>query len=211
MHKPDNQADVARTANGVQAAVLRFRQSGVSHVITLDASGTMTIAYSAVARNQRYFPRLAINSTNAVQALYDSKVLAAEQLNGAVGLGWFPSIDLPAADGARYLGRATQDCLEIIRRRTGQTFDSTNAASLALVACDQLFLTARAIERAGPVLNRDTARAGLESLGGGFAPALLPASFFSSSRHDGLQLGYDMAWDGGCGRVRYRDGGHPIP
>jgi ABC-type branched-subunit amino acid transport system substrate-binding protein len=211
VHKPENQADVARTATGVQNAVLRFRQSDVTHVVLLDASGTMTITFAGVARNQRYFPRLGMNSATAVQALYTSGVLDDQQVAGAVGLGWFPSIDLPEGEGDRYLGPATEQCLEVIQRRTGQTFSSTNASSLALVACDQYFLTAEAIKRAGATINRDTVRAALEGLGGGYAPALLAESFFGPGRHDGLQRGYDMAWDAGCRCVRYRDGGHPIP
>ncbi len=63
----------------------------------------------------------------------------------------------------------------------------------------------------GPVINRQTARTALEQLGGAFTPALIPASFFSPTRHDGLQRGFDMAWDSACRCVKYRDGGHPIP
>lgn len=211
VYKPENQADVARTATGVQNAVLRFRQSGVTHVLLLDASGTMTITFAGVARNQRYFPRLGMNSATAVQALYTSGVLDDQQVAGAVGLGWFPSIDLPDGEGERFLGHATKQCLDVVTRRTGQSFSSTNAKSLALVACDQYFLTAEAMKRAGPTLTSGTVRAALERLGGGYAPALIAESFFGPGRHDGLQRGYDMAWDAGCRCVQYRDAGHPIP
>lgn len=211
VYKPVIQTEMARTAGEVQNAIVRFRQSGVTHVILLDASGTLTIAYAAGARNQRYLPRLGVNSASGMQALYDSKVLDAQQLNGAVGLGWFPSIDLPAGQGDRYLSGAAKQCRDIIQRRTGQTFTSTNAASLALVACDQIFLVATAINRTGGTVTRNTTRAALEALGGGFTPALIPAALFSPSRHDGLQRGFDMAWDSQCGCTQYRDAGHDIP
>lgn len=211
VHKPENQSDVARTAAATQNAVLRFNQSGVTHVVLLDVSGLMGITYAAAARNQRYYPRLGINSASGAQALYDSGVFDAQMLSGAAGLGWFPSIDLPAGQGDAYLGPATKSCLEMNRKRTGQTFSSTNAASLALAACDQYFLIAEAMKRAGATLNRGTVRAALEQLGGAYSPALIPASFFSPTQHDGLRRGWDMAWDDGCRCAKYRDAGHDIP
>ena len=211
VHKPENQSDVARTAAATQNAVLRFNQSGVTHVVLLDVSGLMGITYAAAARNQRYYPRLGINSATGAQALYDSGVFDAQQLAGAGGLGWFPSVDLPAGQGDKYLGPATKACLDMNRKRTGQTFSSTNAASLALAACDQYFLIAEAMKRAGGTLTRGSVRAALEGLGGGYSPALIPASFFSPTQHDGLKRGWDMTWDAGCRCARYEDAGRDIP
>jgi hypothetical protein len=83
-------------------------------------------------------------------------------------VGWKPGLDLPFGQGDRYLTSATKECLEIIRKRSGQTFDNTNAASVALAVCDGVFGVAEAFKRAGPVRNVSTAVRGFESLGGSF-------------------------------------------
>jgi len=204
-------AEVGRFGAEVSSAVLRFKGAGVTHLILLDTDGIITLTYTKNAQNQGYFPRLGINTATAAQALYDGDLVEAKPFNGAVGVGWKPLLDLPSGQGERFLTSATPECLEIIRKRTGQTFTQTNAATVALGVCDTMFGLAEAYNRAGPVLNISTAVRGLESIGDSFRAASVPKVFLGPGRHDGLEMGFDMFWDTACTCIKYGDEGHPIP
>jgi hypothetical protein len=207
---PTDNSQIAPAVAQIQAAVLKFRQDRVSHVIVLDANGSMMLQLLQNARGQRYFPRFGINTATGVEALSTTGAVSTKQFNGAVGLGWAPTLDLPTGQADRYLGPSTKACIKMVERRTGQRFTSTNAASIALSHCDGLYLLRAVLNSAGPVLNQQTGRAALEALGSRFQPAEIAATFFSPTRHDGLERGYDMVWNNGCSCVRYV-GQHNIP
>lgn len=198
------------TAADVQNATLRLRNAGVTHVIVLDVSAFMTLAFLNSNRNQRYFPRLGVNSGSGIQALYVTGAVDVTALNGAVGVGWLPTLDLPSGKGDPYLTSATKECLANNKKRTGQTFTSTNAATFALSACDSINAVAAAISKAGKTLNFDTGRIAMESLGSSLRTAVVPKVLFGPNRHDGLETGFDLFWDSACACVKYRDNGHRI-
>lgn len=198
------------TAADVQNATLRLRDAGVTHVILQDATAFMSLTFLNSTRNQRYYPRLGITSGTGVQALFTAGVVDAQALNGAMGLGWLPTLDLPAGKGDAFLTSATKECLDNNKKRTGQTFTSTNAAIIALAACDSLNMVAAAINKAGATINFDTGRRAVESLEGSLRTAVVPKVFFGPNRHDGLETGFDLFWDSGCKCAKYRDKGHRI-
>jgi hypothetical protein len=208
VHSPKSQAEIGQTVNDVQGAVLKFRSDSVTHVILLDANGSLTLLFAKPAQGQHYFPRLGINSASGVQPLADQGVLGNDQLNGAVGLGWIPSVDLPAAVSPGYATAASKRCLKVMLERTGNDYTST-AAATAFGICDMGNLLAAGIRGAGPGITNTSVRRAIESLGSSFASAALPEEFFGPSRHDGTQRGFDMRWDTDCTCMKYT-GSHEI-
>jgi ABC-type branched-subunit amino acid transport system substrate-binding protein len=210
VHNPGSTAEDGQTVNDVQSATLKFRADNVTHLLLLDAGGSLVLLFSKDAKGQGYYPRLGLNSAGAMQALSDSGVIGNDQLNGAMGLGWAPSVDLPAAETGKYATSATKYCLKVMKDRTGQTYDSTNAAAIALGYCDMGFLLALGIDHAGPSITKDTVRAAIEGVASSFVSAGSPESFFGPGRHDQVQRGYDMVWDTACTCAKYK-GQHEIP
>jgi ABC-type branched-subunit amino acid transport system substrate-binding protein len=208
---PSGTNDIASSVAQIQSAVLKFRQNGVTHVIVLDGNGSMTLHMLNNMRSQHYYPRLGVNSATGVEVLATQYHEDAQSFNGAAGLGWAPILDLPTGKGDRYYTPHTQDCIRMIERRTGQKFADTNAASVALGECDQLYLLADAINASGRVVNRDTASAAIEALGGRFPAAGTRGVFFSPSRHDGIEFGYDLSFDMSCRCTTYVTGPFHIP
>jgi hypothetical protein len=203
--------DAGPVAAATKNAVLRFQQEGVTHVIILDANGTTTALFAQNAQSQLYFPRLAGTSASGFQQLYDLKALNDRQINGTVGLGWTPVLDLPAGQGDRYLSKAAPECLSVIKRRTGQTFTSTTAAGVAMLACDAVFpLSTLLKDQQGP-LTRAGAVHAIESFGQRLLAASVPYLRFSPTQHDGLETAFDMVWDNACSCIRYKDAGHRLP
>jgi ABC-type branched-subunit amino acid transport system substrate-binding protein len=207
---PQDNSQVGPAVAEIQNAILRFRQDNVTHVIVLDANGSMMLQLMQNARGQHYYPRYGVNTATGMEALSTTGAVDDAQFNGAVGLGWSPTLDLPDGRADPYLGPATTACIKMIEKRTGQTFTSTNAASIALDACDGLYLLRRLADSAGPVLNQRTAVASVEALGASWRPAGLASAFFSPSQHDSLATGYDMLWDTSCSCSKYV-GRHRIP
>ena len=209
LHPQDN-SQVGQAVAQIQNAILKFRQDGVTHVIVLDANGSMMLQLMQNARGQHYYPRYGVNTATGMQALSTTGAVDTSQFNGAVGLAWAPTLDLPDGKADAYLSPATSACIKMIEKRTGQTFTSTNAASIALDACDGLYLLRQLVNSAGPVLNQRTAVASVEALGAAYRPAEVASAFFSPSQHDSLETGYDMTWDSSCTCAKYV-GQHRIP
>lgn len=196
-------SDAGSQAQAVGSAVLRLRQDGVTHLIILDSSATITLFFSTAAKNQGYRPRLGVNSATGMQALTDAGATGNSDFAGAVGLGWFPNIDLPAAEAVRRQNDQARQCLQIIKQRSGQDLSSGNGASIALAACDGLFFLKAIGDRAGGQLDQAGLVRATEGLGSSFVTALYGKTTFAAGRHDALQTGYDMAWDTGCTCAKY--------
>jgi ABC-type branched-subunit amino acid transport system substrate-binding protein len=211
VYTPNSTAEDGRTLTEMQNAALQFRQDGVTHVILLDTGGQFLTFFGKDAKSQHYYPRYGLESGSGMQGIYDAGLTDADQLNGAMGFSWEPSIDLSASAADKYQTASTKHCLKVMKDRTGQTFDSTNAASIALTYCDSIYLFAKAADAAGSVINHDTLRSAIEHLGYGFAPSLVPESFFSPSRHDGVEDGWDEMWDSSCTCTKYTTSAYRIP
>ena len=208
---PSDTNQVAGSVADIQSAVLKFRQNGITHVIVLDGNGSMTLHMLNNMRGQHYYPRLGVNSATGVEVLATQYHEDAQSFNGAVGLGWLPILDLPPGDGDKYFTSHTKDCIRMVEKRTGQKFADVNAASVALGYCDQLYLLASGINRAVGVLNRDAVSTALEALGGSFPAAGTHGVYFSPTRHDGIEFGYDLKYDADCGCTKYVRGPFRIP
>jgi hypothetical protein len=206
---PQSSADDGALVADVQNAALRFRNDGVTHVILLDPSGSLTLFFTKNAKSQHYYPRYGANSGTGMQALFDAGIVDADQLNGAVGLGWLPNLDLPAAASPKYETLATKHCLSVMSR-AGFSFDSTNAASIALGDCDNLYILQRAINEAGTSITLGTVQSALDGLGDSFIPAGLPALRLTPTKHDGAVLAYDLKWDSTCACAKYVNTGQRV-
>ncbi len=207
--KPASQSDVSGTAAQIKSATLRMQQDGVTHLVFNDASGLLMGLFATNARTQTYFPRYGLTSGAGPQGIYDTGLVQSNQLVGMAGNGWLPSLDLPAADGTKLATPATKRCLKILQERTGQTYTSTNAASIALGNCSQMFLFVEGMKRA-PSLSPAGLVAGIEALKDSFDSPFLPQAYYGPDRHDEGQRGWDLNWDAACPCVRYSSQ-HAIP
>jgi len=208
---PQGTNGIGSTIAQIQSAVLKFRQNGITHVIILDGNGSMTLYALNNMRGQHYYPRLGVNSATGVEVLATQYHSDAQSFNGAVGLGWGPQLDLPQGQGDKYSTPHTKACIKMVEKRTGQQFPDTNSASIALGYCDELYLIADAINGAGAVVDRDAAAVAIEALRGTFPASGTYGVFFSPTRHDGIEYGYDLKFDLGCTCTKYTRGPFRIP
>ena len=202
VHKVQQQSDTAGTTAQIKSAVLKLQADGVTHVVLGDASAFIMEFFASNARTQNYYPRFGVTSGAAPQAIYDAGLATAKQLNGMSGNGWLPSLDVPVADAARYSSSETKRCLEILKRRTGQTYSSTNAATIALGNCDSVFMFQKAMALATS-LSPEGLLAGFDKLAGSYTSPTVGPTFVSSRQHDTAVRAWDLNWTASCSCVRY--------
>lgn len=207
---PQTTDQEAQTVSDIQTAALRFRSDGVTHVIFTDPNGLLTLIFSRNAGGQRYYPRYGVSSGSGMEALVTAGDVDPVTLNGAIGLGWDPSLDLTPAASAHYTTPTTAFCLKVMKQ-AGYTFPDVNSQGIALSTCDTLFFLADVINHAAPTFTLPSALNAVAEIGSGFHPANEPMAFVSASRHDALQEGWDMGWDTSCGCAKYLGNGYQIP
>lgn len=177
------------------AAVLRFKNAGITHVI-----GDFSIAlFAQAAESQRYRPRYGISSLSGGVAL--PLYVPSVQLNGTLGIGWSPQGDVDSAQDPGDVSSAEPRCRKIMQA-AGEPTDSRLAWFVMAFACDTFSFFDRAIEASG--LNP----ANLPSAAAGFGA--LPAAFtfgisFPGGRNDGVAYVRDVAYRNDCSCFTYVD------
>ena len=206
------QQDAGAVAPAVSSAVLRFRSSGVTHVLIFESNAIATLLFANNADSQGYRPRYGVTSGNGHQVLIDAGAFPQGQLNGTVGIGWLPSIDIRPSenpDDGPYSNDARRRCIDLYKRN-GVTYDNANAATVALTTCNSFNLFKLAMESA-PSLTRDGFVAAMNRLGTRFESASHFAVRFDADHHDGNAAYRHWAYTPACGCMRYTSGNFPVP
>ena len=209
---PNSTSDTRNLVTAVGNAELKFRQDGVNHVILLDANGLQLLFFSRAAQGQHYYPRYGLDSGSGAQTLESGSDVDPQQLNGAVGFGWSPGLDLTPSAAAKYEPPRMKACLQMIDKRTGQDLEGQpNAAGIAVSFCDVMYLLKWGVEHAGQSITRDTVRAALEHAGTSYPAVEFLQEYYGPNRHDGVQVGWNFAWDSSCTCTKYVGGSFQIP
>lgn len=206
------QQEVGAVAPAVSSAVLRFRSSGVTHVLIFEHNAIATLLFTNNADSQGYRPRYGVTTGNGVQALLDQGAYPRGQLNGIVGIGWFPSIDITPAenpDDGPYSNESRRRCIDLYKRN-GVSYDNANAWTVALTTCNSFNLLKLAMESA-PAPTRDGFVASMNALGRRFESAITFAIRFDADHHDGAAAYRHWAYIRDCGCMRYTSGDFPVP
>ncbi|MHB8341010.1 MAG: hypothetical protein ACYDB7_07525 [Mycobacteriales bacterium] len=197
----------------ISSAELHMHADGVDHVLIMDGNGDLTLYYSNDAYSQHYYPRYGVDTADGVGALVAGGVMQPAEAAGAEGLGWAPTLDLPATmtgDNSAYSNPSRRHCIKVMNA-AGQTFSSTNAESIALGYCDELYLVQRVIDSIHGRITRNSFIAALDALGYGFQASEVMQEFFGPNNHEGVIRGYDMRYDASCQCTPYYGSPVTIP
>lgn len=202
---PQSNAEIANVNAAIQAAVLRFRERGVEHVLLQDQGGLLTLFFIRNAHSQRYLPRYGVTSDNGLQLLLGSGSIEVETANGAVGIGWSPISDLSYGDNppkGPHSNDARRSCLRVMQRAQLSLTDS-GAESTALGICDGLEALRAALQGAqGPVTQAGFV-AGVDAVVDTWSPASGVAGRLAPGQHDGVAGYHHYGFVSNCGCMRY--------
>ena len=193
-------SDYGAQSAAVKSAQLKFASSGVDHVIMFEGNGGLSLFFTNNAATQGYHPRYGINSSSGFEALVEGGEIQPSQAQGAVGFGWIPGFDLPAAlnpDNGPYSSPARRQCLAIMADH-GITFPSSNAEGVALGACSRIFLLKKALDTTPKVVTRDTFIRAVDGIGSAFDDGGSLGEFLAPGRHDGVSKIYYWQWFSKC-------------
>jgi hypothetical protein len=202
-----SQAETGNVAAAVSSAVLKFRSDNVTHMFILEDNAVLSLLFANNAESQGYHPRYAVNTQNGQQALLDQGAYPRGQLNGTVGIGWLPGIDITPAentDDGPYSNDARRRCIALYKAH-GVVYDNANAWAVALGTCNTLWFF-RDVMKNVTVLNRDGFRSAAERMGTSFEITSSFATRFDAAHHDGVTAVRYWAYKPECGCMRYTSG-----
>lgn len=196
--------EVSGQAAAVKSAQLAFASSGVTHVIPFETGGNLMTFFFPTAQAQAYYPRYGGNTGSAFEALLEAGAAQPRQMNGVVGYGWIPSIDLQSTDSARavYANEGTRHCLKVMKD-AGIVFDSGNAQGIALNTCSVFYLLKAALDRTPKQVTLGTFMQSLAAMGSSFSKPGGLGLDFHGGRPDPANKGYYFRYESGCNCMRY--------
>lgn len=183
--------DASDALAATQSAVLRFSSSGVTHVFGASAF------FLRYAESQHYRPRYAYLPGLGTLGAQNSP---PEQLRGAQTVGWSPAQDVAAGEDPGDLAGSAH-CREVMKK-AGLPAGNRTDVKLMYAVCDAVY-SFRAALTAGREPSVAGLRAGFESLGTRFAPALTFNALLGPGRHYGVSSVRDMEYDSGCSCLKY--------
>ena len=201
---PNSNADDGATIADIQAAELRMRSDGVTHVIAPEVNGL--VFFAGDADRQHFRPRYSVDTADNPQG-YAGNLLPVNQLHGAVGFGWLPMEDLSFAqnpDNGPYSSDARRSCIGLMKANGQGNFTSANAEAVALAVCDLLYTMRDVIDHipAGQPINQATFSASLASMGA-VASGTLPKAFFGTNHTDAASEAWDYRFFDDCSCLHY--------
>ncbi|HZQ83406.1 MAG TPA: hypothetical protein VFA83_01135 [Acidimicrobiales bacterium] len=198
------QSDLGPTAAAISSAVLKFRSDGVSHVIILEASGTLSLLFGNNADSQRYYPRYGANSQNGQEALLLSGAFPKSQLNGTLGIGWQPSLDVAPSESGPYTNAAQHKCMALYSAH-GITFSDQNAQGVGYLNCATTWFFRDVMKRVTG-LTRDGFLAAANGIGSNFESLTVIPTRVDATHHDGIAAVRYWAYKPECSCMRYTSG-----
>ena len=206
INTPQSTAENASSISAIQNATLRFREAGVTHVLPFETQGAGVGTFFAQgADQQKYYPRYGLTSGNGAQVLIDAGLWPRSQLNGAMGFGWLPLVDIRNVDNPDTgpdSNAARRSCLEIMRKAE---IDASSAIvkRQALESCNVVRLLTSALQGGGGTINRDAFLAGVHRLGTSFQSGTTFSTLFDPTHHDGVSQVRPFAYTPACSCIRY--------
>jgi hypothetical protein len=173
---PESVAGFSSSSSQISNAILRMRNSGVSHVMFLENAGILPFLFMPAAESQGYRPRYGLSS-NDIPATQEDQVPKV-QLVGSVGVGWLPGSDV--ANENYPPGNAVHDQCLAVAKAAG----TSESGFYVQPPCDTLLFLRTVLDNATD-LTTDGMRAAVEQLGASYASPVTFATAFGPGRYDG--------------------------
>ena len=211
---PANILRISDAASEMQGAVLKFKSNKVTHVIIFEQDGGLFVFFLQSADKQQYRPRYGLQSGSGAQLFISLGAVPTSQLNGAVGFGWIPLLDISDAsnpDDGPYSNSARRGCVTLMRSNN-QRLPDANAKRHAINLCDSLYLIERALKLAGgPSITRDSFLGGVHGLGTSFINGQTFQTKLTPTQHDGVATVRQFTYQTKCTCMAYTSNPFPIP
>lgn len=199
IHNPETDEQIAQSLAEGWSSVQTFKDAGVDRMLTLDVATYILPHFTKFAKQQEYHPRYGLNSLNGGEW-----ELERDQLEGAMGIGWMPWLDLEPRDAYRHGSEGARRCKDLmVAAGASEEMDTYNEGIWTSSICDGALLLKAAIEAGGPNITADSIVAGVETLGTSFQASNTLMTRFGPGRHEGPAAIRLLRWFTGCQCFRY--------
>lgn len=175
-----------------QAAVLRFRGDGVTHVFGA------ALLFFEDAQNQSYHPRYAFDSIAPPAS--EAANAPAGQLRGSLAVGWRPTQDVNEAQDPGPVSPLATACTKLMRD-AGQDVSSRFTLFLMHSECEEVRSLAAALEK-GRAVTLSGLRAGFDALGS-VEPVVSFGERWAPDRHASNTTVADLQYVDSCSCFTY--------
>ncbi len=185
----DNVNGVSSAGGPAASAVLRFHSEQIDHVIIFDTA-TQAFLFTNAAASQGYQPRYGVTSQDL--SFLSGSPPPKGQLDGSVGVGWFPAMDFVNSPPATTAPQ--QSCDSLMKAR------GLPAGGFAWQICDHVNALAAFVTAAGG-LSPAAVTGALSRVR--FDAASLFASSYGPDRRDGVGAARDVGYNSTCSCFKY--------
>ncbi len=195
---------------GNDQGAVTFRSKGIDRVMFLGGARLASI-FTTVAAAQSFEATYAISSFDSPAFFVNNpETIPPETLVGAVGIGFNPAGDVPDSALEFPASEAEEECLEIFGE-AGITFDTREAARVALPYCDAARLLKAGADEVDGDLNAVTWSEAVADLGDGFSTATGFGGELTEDQHAAAGAYRLMAYDTECSCFVYKGDDVPFP
>jgi ABC-type branched-subunit amino acid transport system substrate-binding protein len=191
-------ADDGTALSQIPQVILRFRRNGITHVLLPQSAYLVT----PVAEQQGYRPRYGLTTLDGLASVTTTTSPEA-QLNGALGVGWFPASDVDASHSPGPVSANETRCRKVMADAGFATTDPLTL-TVQLINCDLFLMLSDALNRAGTI-SATALQRGAAALGNGFPPVFTFVERYGPGRYDGAAAARDIAYDNGCNCFTFLD------
>jgi hypothetical protein len=197
-------------------AAVQFRAKGIEKVLFLDVKGAVGASFVNAAEDQKYRGfRYGLTSATGGDGRHGdgTRWLPAEQMEGAVLLGWNPSFDIAQAQGYELLPPSAGRCKALLESAGFEIHPDYCCQLLdALTVCNRFWFIEAALERSGgTAVSLPTFISGAEALRSSYKSTLAFPVRFGPGKHDGPSVYREARWFPECQCFRYTSGFKPMP
>jgi ABC-type branched-subunit amino acid transport system substrate-binding protein len=195
------------TEAAIQNAVLRFRQSGATHVIFVQASGIADLLFFRQAEAQKYRPTYLMSSYDVPGYLLEGNV-APEQIAGIQGIGWSALADVQPS--REPLSAQESRCFQLLTKG-GEAQSQRQDYLTAEFMCDLVWSFEAIARAAGPQLSTVTFRSGFHAVGSTYKPVVPKDVDLSGNRVDGVSTFRPFGYTASCKCLQYQGPSERLP
>jgi len=195
--RPPSVGDFGNMSAEINNALVRFRSSGVTHIVMLEWAGILPFFALPSADQQRYYPQWGFSSNDIPLTL--NSFASQEQLANGQGVSWVPPTDVVLIELEDDPVRANREV------KCREAYNGSGAGHHNGSMCDALLFLQFALNRA-----TDLSAAGLATAVGNLgrdyqSPMALSTYLRSNPFHDGADAIRLFDWEPACATVEGED------
>ncbi|HVV74513.1 MAG TPA: ABC transporter substrate-binding protein [Mycobacteriales bacterium] len=156
-------AELGSLEAAVQAAELRFRTQGITHVMCVETNAYLCGFFGVYADSQSYYPRYAFNSDQPLTNILAN--ISARGLTGSVFVGWNPGQDVSSVTK---MPARSQACMRFMTKQ-GFPTETGNEHDGALGICEAIDYLVASIKAGGSATAAGIV-AGARAIAGSYTP-----------------------------------------